>query len=51
MNTISDIKSAFYDAQRQAANMIETLVAEVVALNAKVKELEEAAPKVEKKKV
>ena len=50
MSTISDIKSAFYDAQRQAANMLETLTAEIVALNAKIKELEEAPKKDEKKK-
>ena len=32
MATIADIKSAFYDSQRQAANAFETMVSEVLEM-------------------
>ena len=57
MNTIAELKSAFYDAQRHASNIFEKLVEEVFFLNQKVKELEgsqevpESPVKAEKKKV
>jgi hypothetical protein len=57
MNTIAELKSAFYDAQRHTSNMFEKLVEEVFLLNQKVKELEgnqevpENPVKAEKKEV
>lgn len=39
MTTIAEIKSAFYDSQRQQANLFESLVQEIVTLNQKVKDL------------
>lgn len=38
--TLSDFKSAFYDAQTQTANLFSKLTEEIVALNVKNKELE-----------
>jgi hypothetical protein len=41
MSSISDLKAAFYDSQRQASNLFEALVGEVLALNEKLKPEEE----------
>jgi hypothetical protein len=37
MSSISDIKAAFYDSQRQASNLFEAMVSEVLSLNEKLK--------------
>lgn len=37
MNSISDIKAAFYDSQRKASNLFEVMVEEVISLNEKLK--------------
>lgn len=49
MHTVSDIKATFYDHQRQQANLFETLITEIVALNDKIKVLT-PEPKEEKAK-
>lgn len=51
MQTLNDLKAAFYDSQRQTANLFEALVAEVANLNKRAKDLEEEKkPKPEKAK-
>lgn len=49
MTTLAELKANFYDNQRQAANMFEAIVAEVVALNTKAKIEEENQAKDPKK--
>lgn len=49
MTSIADIKSAFADHQHQTAVLFNALVAEIVALNQKVKELTPPEAKEEKK--
>lgn len=48
MSSISDIKAAFYDSQRQASNLFEAMVAEVLSLNEKIK-ADEPKPKQDEK--
>lgn len=49
MQTVAEFKAAFYDYQRQQANIMEGLVAEIVSLNGKLKEATEKTSKEEKK--